>query len=326
MLRMILIGICAALMCGVAVASDVSLPRVGVLSDGISEFWTAMRDTMLDAAVDAGVTVDFRMPSPATVEQQRELARQLLQSGVNVLAVAPVSPEKQGAWINSLAENIAVVTIVRDAPQSKRLAYIGRDEQEVGRMLGRLTLAAVPEGLKVAAFCGLLDAPEIRARSAGLNEVISESSVILEMITSDHGDRMLARANIEDMLRQRPEITCFIGLSDYYGPLLLNAIKEAGRARWVRIISVGSSPLLKTAINEGIVHGLVGDSAEGFAEVTLKTLSALAKEDTTILPENGILMGPTKAIVSETQPNAEEVLDELELQIPWISEIAPDAP
>lgn len=316
-----------ALICCFVGYAGATPPRLGVLTDGVSDFWTAMRESMTAEAEEAGVVLDFRMPAPATVGQQRELATQMVEAGIQALAVAPVRPEQQTEWINELASQTAVMTLRTDAPQSERLAYLGRDERELGRMLARIAVGVVPEGVKVMAFSSTPEIPMIKERIAGLEETFDEFLTVLDEVVPDQGDRMLARANLDDILRERPEISCLIGLNEYHGPLMVGAVMDGGRARWVRIVSVGSSSEMKMALENGIVHGLVDDSAEDFGRLALETLQALAAgEARDAVPESAIIVGPLKAITPAEMPTVEEMMNGLQLQVPWIPEVAPGAP
>ncbi len=314
----------ACLICVVAHAES-SAPRVGILTDGVSPFWTAMRDAALLQAAERGATLDFRMPSSATAEQQQELAHQMLESGVKAIAICPVKPQEQRAFLDELSSRTALATVRVDAPESKRVVHIGRDERELGKLLGQLVANSTVDGLKVMAFFNSLEQESTRLRLDGLKESLQSTNIVVEEGSPDFGDRMLAWANVDDALAKRPEIACLIGLQPYHGPAMLRAAVERERAKWVRIVSVSEALELEDAIREGSVAGAVIDDPEGYARVALDALLDLANASAAA-PENALALAPMKILKADASAATEEMMDALRVQVPWISEVAPGTP
>ena len=324
-MKQIMFSSVVVLCCGLAVAQPTG-PRVGILTDGVSDFWTGLRDAAMAQAAEQGVALDFRMPSPATSDAQQELARQMLESGVQALAVCPVKPAAQKEFINELAGKTVLLTLFSDVPGTARRAFLGRDESEAGRQLGELVKASVPEGLKVLPFCkDPLDAAS-QARLAGFEAAAGELFSV-EKPKADQGDKMLASVNIGETLQKRPEIAGLIGLEEYQTRAMARAVVEKGRARMVRVVGFGSTPDLLQALQEGIVHGLVVDDAQGAAPVILNALKALATGDAAFaVPEDGCIRTPVTTLKTGKGLSSQEMIDALKVQVPWISEATPGQP
>ncbi len=307
------------------VVADSTPVRVGVLTDGESAYWTEMGDALTVLAEERGIEVDFRIPDPATVEQQETLVRDMLASDLAALALCPINPETQTALLNESGAAVPLITVMRDAPESNRRLFIGRDEKEAGRLLAQAALRHTP-AMPVMVFCKDPAAPEAQQRIDSMKEAFASSYTVLGGAQDDLGDRMLAWTNMQDVIRARPEIAAFIGFDAYHGPLLVRAVTEGNRARMVRIINFGATPESKAALEEGIVHALVVDDGEACAEIVLEWLVALARGDGSELPEDGIIAAPIRTIEAETSLGIEEMMDELQVQAPWISEVAPGTP
>ena len=245
---------------------------MGILTDGVSDFWTGLRDAAMAQAAEQGIALDFRMPSPATTDQQQELARQMLESGVQALAVCPVKPAAQKDFINELAGKTVLLTLLSDVPGANRRAFLGRDETEAGKQLGELVKASVPEGLKVLPFCkDPLDAAT-QARLAGFEAAAGELFSV-EKPKADQGDKMLASVNIGETLQKRPEIAGLIGMEEYQTrPWPCRGGK--GARAWSGL-SVSDRPRSAAGPAGRHVHGLVVDDAKGAAPVILNALKAL---------------------------------------------------
>lgn len=300
--------------------------RIGVLTDGESAFWTAMSDVMKEAAKEQGVEVDFRMASPATIEQQTLLSNEMVTAGAQAIAIAPINPEEQAAFLAEIAGQLPLVTVMHDVPESKRVAFLGRDEKQAGQMLAQGALSHMPPGMKVMGFCKDPESAATKARIAGLNEAFELSGTVLDGVKSDKGDRMIAWANMEEVIRTRPEVAALIGFEPYHGPALVRAVTEGARARMVRIIGFGITPETEDAMKDGVVHALVADDAAGWATLALKTLVALANNEKEDIPEDGFIAAPLKTVQTAGDQSMKEMMDELQVQAPWISEVTTGTP
>ena len=316
------------LVCCAAIGAASADVRVGIVTDGDVEFWNALQEAANTWADEHDIELDLRIATPPTAERQNELAKELVEAGVQALAISPVAPEEQADVLRALGETTPLVTVRRDVPEGNRRAFIARDESEAGKKLAQSVLHHVVPGLRIMVFCSNPEAPETQARIAAMEEVFEPSFTVIDGLTADHGDQMLAFANMEEVIGARPEIAAFVGFEPYHGPAMLRAVTEAGRERMVRIIGFGGgTDALKAAMEQGAVHALVMDDTAGWAECILDTLKTLAlDEDKDAIPEDGKIAAPLRTVDTEFFMSIEEQMDELQVQVPWISEVAPGGP
>lgn len=300
--------------------------RIGVLTDGESDFWTSVRDAMQAAAAEQQVEVDFRMPDAATVERQNALAKEMVDAGIKAFAISPVNAQEQLETLKEIAVQIPVITLMTDASDCGRAAYIARDETKVGRLLGEGVLKNLPPGMKVMVFCKNQENPETKARIEGMREIFKMVGTVIDSVKADKGDRMIAKATMEEVVSTRPEISALIGLEDYHGQAMIGAVKKANRARMVRIIGFGATPEEEEALKTGIVHALVVDDAAEWGALVLKTLSALAQGVKEGIPEGGFISAPLKSLQTEVGVTVKELENEMQVQAPWVSQVTPKTP
>ncbi|NLN93081.1 MAG: substrate-binding domain-containing protein [Candidatus Hydrogenedens sp.] len=299
--------------------------RVGILTDGSSDFWVTLRNEAQSQVKAAGMELDFRTPAPATSAKQEELARAMIDGGVQVLAICPVRASRQVDFITALAEQIPVVTLFKDVPDSGRSLFIGRDEAAIGRSLAQLIKGSVPEGLKVQVLCNDVEQPATKERLDAFREELDDY-VIVDKYLEDKGDRMLGWANVVDSIDTRPEIAAFIGTQEYHGPATLRAVLEKNRGKWVRVLSWGSDETTLKGLQDGTVQGLVVDDAQGAAKVVVQTLKTLAEKGTEALAQIEVGCTPVTILKSESTLSAEEMMNALQIQLPWMSEATSPAP
>ena len=155
--------------------------------------------------------------------------------------VSAVDPKTESEALNKVASQIALFTTDSDAPNTKRIAYIGSSNTAAGKQAGELALKALPEGGKCMGFVGLPRADNARERIEGVSETIKGSKVELVDVRADDVDQARAKHNVEDAMTAHPEVTCFIGFYSYNTPRIYEAVKEAGSS--ARSRSSGSTKI-----------------------------------------------------------------------------------
>jgi ribose transport system substrate-binding protein len=308
------------------VCAETTPVRIGVLTDGESDFWSGMKTAMEEAAKEQNVEIDFQIPDPATPERQNELLDEMLAAGALALAISPIDAEAQLEALKGIAAKVPVVTLFTDVPDSNRAGFMARDEKEAGRLLAQGVLRNLPPSMKVLALCK--DEADVRtqARIEGMEEVFNPVDTVLDAPVADKGDRMLLKAVVKEVVTSRPEIAALIGFEAYHGPAMISAVKAADRARMIRIISFGVTPEVLEAFKEGIVHALVTDDAAAWGLLLQKTLASLARGEKEAIPEGGFIAAPLKLEQTEGGISTKEMLNEMQKQVPWISEITPAVP
>lgn len=143
--------------------------KFAFVSNNQSSFWEEARAGCLKAEAELGVAVDFQMPALQEAAEQNRLIESLLQKGeVKGMAISVISPESQGSILAKVAEKMPFVTHDSDAPDSPRKIYLGTNNYEAGRALGKLIKAELPAGGKLMVFVGSVDARNAQDRQRGL--------------------------------------------------------------------------------------------------------------------------------------------------------------
>src|SRR5262249_18294851 len=139
--------------------------------------------------------------------------------------------------LNRVAERIPVITQDNDAPDSKRLCYIGTDNYEAGLAVGKMVKEVMPSGGTIAIFVGKPDPLNARQRRQGvLDELAGKKNAsgpkygnyqLLDTFYDDV-DLKVAKdkaATALIQLQNEPNV-CLIGLWAYNPPEILSAVKD----------------------------------------------------------------------------------------------------
>ena len=221
-------------------------PTVAYVTNGIDPFWTIAAAGAKASAREHDVNVLLRFPPKGVADQKAMIEALLAKEDVTGAAISPIDPANQQELLNKLGDQKHYITHDSDAPETNRLAYIGMDNYDAGRMAGQLVKEAMPDGGTVMIFVGrlgqlnaeqrrqgvideLLDRPQDSSRRDPPNdEIVGDKYTILGTRT-DNFDKAKAKQNAQDAISKYPDLGCMVGLFAYNPPLCLQAIKEAGR-------------------------------------------------------------------------------------------------
>lgn len=271
--------------------------KIAFVTNNASDFWTIARKGTEKADTElANVTVEFKMPAEGTAADQRRVVDDLLSAGVDGIAISPVDPANQTSYLDEVAAKVPLVTQDSDAPDSKRLAYIGTDNVAAGRQAGELIKEALPNGGKIMLFVGKKDAQNAKERAQGIEEALQGTKIEILDIRTDDTDRVRAKANVADTLVKHPDIAGLVGLWSYNGPAILNAVKEANKVGKVKIICFDEEDETLAGVKEGAIAGTVVQQPFEFGYQSVKLLEKVAGGDKSVVPTDGKQIVPTLII------------------------------
>jgi len=219
---------------------------VAYVTNGIDPFWTIAAAGAKAAGREFDVNVLLRFPPKGVGDQKSMLEGLLVQDDVSGIAVSPIDPSNQADILNQVGEKKHYITHDSDAPNTNRLAYIGMDNYDAGRMAGQLVKEALPSGGSVMIFVGrlgqlnaeqrrqgvideLLDRTKDSSRRDPPGEEIKGDKYTIIGTQTDGFDKAKAKQNAQDAISRYPDLGCMVGLFAYNPPLCLQAIREAGR-------------------------------------------------------------------------------------------------
>jgi len=232
--------------------------KLAFVSNNAANFWAIARTGCNDAAKELGnVEVDFRIPSSASAAEQQQILNDLVAAGIDGIAVSPIDPANETDFLNKIAAQTLLLTTDSDAPDSKRVCYIGTDNVAAGRQAGELIKEAIPQGGKIMIFVGKMDAQNAKERFQGIKEALAGSNIEIIDVRTDDTDQARAQQNAADTLVKYPDIACLVGLWNYNGPAIANAVKAAGKGGQVKIVCFDENQETLDGVASGLIYGTV---------------------------------------------------------------------
>lgn len=203
--------------------------KLAFVTNNASEFWKIAAAGVHKFEKESGVTVDIKMPPNGKVEEQNQILEELVAQGYNGIAVSVIAPSDQVAEVNRAAKKTHVICFDSDAPKSKRLAYIGTENFQAGKVLGQQIVKLLPSGGKIAVFVGTFAADNAKQRLDGVKAAIDGHNIEIIAQKEDQTDRNKARTNVEDVLNGFSDVNLMVGLWSYNGPAIAKAIEASGK-------------------------------------------------------------------------------------------------
>ena len=285
--------------------------KLAFVSNNAANFWSFARAGCNQAAKELGdVDVDFRITQDGSSATQRQILDDLAAKGVDGIAVSVNDPDNQTEFLDKIADQTLLVCCDSDAAKSKRVAYIGTDNEAAGEQAGQMIKESLPNGGKIMLFVGHSDSQNAMERSGGIKKALAGSNIEIVDIRTDDTDAVRAQKNAEDTLVKYPDIACLVGLWNYNGPAILNAVRGAGKTGQVKIVCFDDEQDTLAGIASGDIYGTVVQNPFEFGRQSVTHMDKYIHGDHTQL--SGKMFIPTRNIkkdnVADYQAEVKKIL------------------
>ncbi len=305
--RTLLLGSLLLATCGGGETDSQPL-RLAFVTNSSSDFWALARAGIRQAEIELDVSVDFQVPGRGTAAEQRQIIESLIAKGVAGMAVSVLDPLGAVGILDEAASYMPVITQDSDCPDSKRIAYIGTDNVEAGRVAGRKLVELLPDGGQVAIFVGKLDVANARERRSGIEQAVAGHAIEIVETFTDEVSRPVAQANVRNALEKYPDLDALVGLWSYNTPAIVKVVEEKGIAGEVKIVGFDEEDTTLDAIEQGVVAATVVQQPYEFGYRSIRALAQLARGLDPGLASDGLNYVPVRLI---DQDNVSEFRVEL---------------
>jgi ribose transport system substrate-binding protein len=281
--------------------------------NGASDFWKLAEAGVKKAQGELpNYDLQFKYPEQAAAAVQQRLMDDLVAAGVSAIMVSAVDPKSSTEALNRVGGQVPLFTTDSDAPDTNRIAYIGSSNTDAGKQAGEIALKALPDGGKCIGFVGLPGADNARERIEGMKATIAGSKVELIDVRGDDIDQTRAKRNVEDALAANPDIECMVGFYSYNPPRIYEVLKEAGKLGQITIVAFDEDPITLGGVREGTIAATVVQQPYEWGYQGMKLMAKYLEGDKSVVPENKLMIVPTKII---DKANVDEFEAELKSRI-----------
>lgn len=279
-----------------ATASTSNETYIYVSNMGNLEFFNAHKYGWKWAGQAIGVNTKYVGPAEYDMTAQVTAFDQAIAekpAGIAVFAVEPVLK----AEIDKAAEaGIPVVTVLGDIPDSKRIAYVGSNQHDLGYVGGQ-RIAQVLGGKGKVAVLSVPGTPMFDEREAGYRDAFKDYPDIQVVQVGDtKADTATAVKVAADILQRYPDLVGFVCTDSTGGIGAATAVQEAGKAGEVKVVSLDRNSDVLQLIQKGVITGTVAQDDAAMAFWALQTLYNYNHHQAPLTSDNakaGVHTGPS---------------------------------
>ena len=294
-----------ALVAGILLSGPASRRRKKQLAfvvNASSDFWKLAEAGVKKAQGELGdgYELQFRYPAQGTAALQNALMDDLVAGGTDAIMISSADPKNSIDAFNKVAGQVPLFTTDSDAPQSKRIAYLGSSNTAAGVQAGEEMVKAMAgkEG-KCMGFVGFLGADNAVERINGFKQAIEGKGIELVDVRGDDVDFAKARTNVDDVLVANPEINCMVGFYSYNPPKIYEALQAAGKLGQITVVAFDEDPVTLGAVKEGNFAATVVQQPFEWGYQGMKLMAAYLGGDKSMVPADGLIIVPTAVINKE---------------------------
>ncbi len=285
-----------ALAIGAGVSAQDKKTLVFVVN-GASDFWKLAEAGVKKAQGELpNYDMQLKYPEQAAAAIQQRLMDDLVAAGADAIMVSAVDPKTSTEALNRIGSQVPLFTTDSDAPDTNRIAYIGSSNTDAGKQAGEIALKALPDGGKCIGFVGLPGADNARERIEGMKAALAGSKVELIDVRGDDIDQTRAKRNVEDALAANPDIPCMVGFYSYNTPRIYEVLKDSGKLGSIKVIGFDEDPITLGGVREGTIEGTVVQQPYDWGYEGMLLMAMYLEGDTSVVPENKLIIIPTKII------------------------------
>jgi len=210
------------------------------------------------------ITIDWRTPPEEDGQVQAQRLAQAVNEGAAAVMLAPSDGGKLiGAIADAEAKGVPVLTFDADIPESKRFAFVGSDNYEMGYKIGEELVRICDGKGTVALLCGNQNAPNLAIRRKGTEDALKKApGMRIAGVFYNPETPQDAAAEVLRVSKSRPEVDAwaFIGGWPLFTTTLLTDIDPAR----VRVVSADALPPQLEYVERGVVPVLVAQRSYDF--------------------------------------------------------------
>ena len=175
----------------------------------------------------------------------------------------------------AVQQGIPVITIDSDAPDSKRLFFVGTDNYNAGVIGGKLTTKLLSGKGDVVIFT-IPTQENLKGRLAGYKAAFAEDTQInIAQVVDMNGNSDIAFDTAKKLLDSKTKPAAFICLEALACPAVADVVNRAGMGGKVTIVAMDTDPGTVDWVNKGVISATIAQKPWTMAYYGTKLLDNL---------------------------------------------------
>jgi len=238
-------------------------------------YWQEARAGLNRAGSQLQVKVEMVGPDTYDPKAERDQFRETMNKKPSGIAISVsdaslLKPEIDAA----IAQGIPVVTIDADAPESKRLTFIGTDNYKAG-VSGAKVVAAKLQGKGNVVVFTMPAQSNLRDRLRGYTDTLAEHPQIkITEVVDIKGDPRVAFDRTMEILDKNAKVDAFVSLVSIAGPEIA-AVLERKNATGKVVVAMDTDARTLEGVQKGTISATIGQKPFSMAFLAVKVLDDL---------------------------------------------------
>lgn len=217
-------------------------------------FWTEIKKGAQDAADQRGVKYEFTGPVEFDAAAQADQIRQLVTTRPTGMIVGAYDPSMTEAINYAVDAGIPVICCNGDAPDSKRLCFVGEDFYREGLKYGAKMSELLGGKGTVGILTVLTQVSSLGERVRGIQDYFASNAPNIKVVAIEDngGDDQITADKTKTIIQANPDIGGII-VVNATGSGVATAVKEMGKVGEIKVITSDVSDPIMEGIAEGVI-------------------------------------------------------------------------
>jgi ribose transport system substrate-binding protein len=223
-------------------------------------YWQEAAAGLKRAAGQMHVQAEFVGPDSYDPNAEHAVFREVLKQKPTGILVSASAPSVLNEDINSaIAQGVPVIALDSDAPDSKRLFFVGTDNYKAGVMGARMVAKGLGGKGNVIVFT-VPEQPNLKDRLRGYNDVFAEHPQLkITQVIDMRGDPRITFDRTMEIMEKAVKVDAFVCLTSMSGPEVAEVLGRKNVTGKL-VLAMDTDQRTLEGIQKGIITELPGSS------------------------------------------------------------------
>lgn len=250
-------------------------------------YWQSAFAGLNHAASEMKVKAEMVGPDTYDTKAEHDEFQRAVAGKPSGIMISAADAAVMGPDIDSaLSQNIPVITIDADAPDSKRLFFVGTDNYNAGSLGGQLVAKLLNGKGNVVVFT-MPNQGNLRDRMHGYENAFAEHPGIkITQVVDIKGDSTVAFDTTKSMIDTKAKVDAFVCLEAIACPEVGEVVNRANLGGKVTIVAMDTDPRTIDWIQKGVISATIAQRPYTMAYYGTKLLDDIHHHPPTPLAGN----------------------------------------
>ncbi len=238
-------------------------------------YWQTALQGLNHACAEMKVHPELQGPDGHDPQGERDAFRRAVAEKPSGILVSVSDTNTLGSEINSAVDQgIPVITIDSDAPDSKRLFFVGTDNYNAGMTGGKLT-AKLLNGKGNVVIYTIANQANLKDRLSGYEAAFADhTNVKVKQVVDMNGNSDIAFDSAKKELesKDKDKVDAFICLEALACPAVADVVNRANMKDKVKIVAMDTDPGTVDWIKKGVISATIAQKPYTMAYFGTKLL------------------------------------------------------